>query len=137
MKRKKILMTEPVSTRKKGTVTTAQTEEKLLILNIYRERELSCRYAMNTETGEYEIWDAKTGEWRQEKAYVAAGGSYWSGPYGTKVRYDPPEAEQEILAAVKPLLKWQRERAMVALDTIESWYARERREKKNLAGGKR
>ena len=130
MKRKKILMIEPVPTRKKGTVITAQTQEKLLVLNIYRERELSCRYVMNTGTGEYEVWDAKTGEWRQEKAYVAAGGSYWSGPYGMEVRYDPPEAEQEILEAVKPLLAWKKERALVALDTVESMYARERREKK-------
>ena len=74
MKRRLVLRETPIKTKKKGKVVTVQNVENILILNMYRDKDLTCRYCMNTDTGEYETWDAKTGEWSVMKAHRAAGG---------------------------------------------------------------
>ena len=65
MKRSSVLKTEPVRPDQDGAVLTAQTMEKILILNYWKDRELIGRYCMNTITGEYETYYIKTGIWRQ------------------------------------------------------------------------
>ena len=77
MKRRLVLRETPIKTKKKGKVVTVQNVENILILNMYRDKDLTCRYCMNTDTGEYETWDAKTGEWSVMKAHRAAGGLDW------------------------------------------------------------
>lgn len=133
MKRKRVLMEEPVKTRKKGRVITVQTVENILVLNMYQDRKLKCRYCMNMDTNEYEVWDAGTGEWKTEKAHVAAGGSYYYDNGRTieeKVTYDPPEAKKRI----KELLKngtWRTYgEGLDLLDGVERDYGSSLRERK-------
>ena len=51
MKRQLALRETPIKTKKKGKVVTVQTVENILILNIYQDKDLICRYCMNTDTG--------------------------------------------------------------------------------------
>ena len=95
MKRKKVLQTEPVKTKKEGRVITVQEADEILILNMYQDRKLTDRYAMNTQTGEYEVYNPEDGTWRIEKACVAATRDRYVYLYETeaKIEYDPPEAK--------------------------------------------
>ncbi len=63
MKRKAIECFAPKKTRKKGLMATLQELDKILILNVYQEKELLVRYCINYETGEHEYW--KQHGWRK------------------------------------------------------------------------
>lgn len=133
MKRQLALRETPIKTKKKGKVVTVQTVENILILNMYRDKELTCRYCMNTDTGEYETWDAKSGEWAVLKSYRAAGGMDWydDGRSVEKtVKYDPPEARDLIKKALEGKTWRRNEEGMVLLDGVEQDYSRDLREKK-------
>lgn len=133
MKRQLALRETPIKTKKKGKVVTVQTVENILILNMYRDKELTCRYCMNTDTGEYETWDAKSGEWAVLKAYRAAGGMDWydDGRSVEKtVKYDPPEARDLIKKALEGKTWRRNEEGMGLLDGVEQDYSRDLREKK-------
>ena len=76
MKRKLIERTEakaPVVELERQ-VLTAQEVQGFLVLNIFCGRELEARYAMNTETYEYECMELKDGIWKQKKI-----GDLWTG----------------------------------------------------------
>lgn len=134
MKRKSVLLTEPVMTRKKGRAATVQMAGEILILNLFRDRKLDKRYCMDTTTGEYQTWCAESGVWKQEKIKIALGGYYYScyGAYGDEeLKFDPPEAEKQAADAVKKLsgCNW-RTTAVEILDWTETLYVSEQREKK-------
>ena len=133
MKRQLALRETPIKTKKKGKVVTVQTVENILILNIYQDKDLICRYCMNTDTGEYEAWDAKTGEWSVMKAHRAAGGMYWydDGRTVEKIlKYDPPESRALIKKALdgKTWRNWTEGLALI--DDVETDYGRDQRERK-------
>ena len=133
MKRKLALRETPIKTKKKGKVVTVQTVENILILNIYQDKDLTCRYCMNTDTGEYGTWDAKTGEWSVMKAHRAAGGMDWydDGRSVEKtLKYDPPESRALIKKALdgKTWRNWTEGLALI--DDVETDYGRDQREKK-------
>ena len=133
MKRRLVLWETPIKTKKKGKVVTVQTVENILILNMYRDKDLTCRYCMNTDTGEYETWDAKTGEWSVMKAHRAAGGLDWydDGRSVEKtLKYDPPESRALIKKALdgKTWRNWTE--GLVLIDDVETDYGRDQREKK-------
>ena len=133
MKRRLVLRETPIKTKKKGKVVTVQTAENILILNMYRDKDLTRRYCMNTDTGEYETWDAKSGEWSVMKAHRAAGGMDWydDGRSVEKtLKYDPPEARDLIKKALdgKTWRSWEEGLAMI--DGVEQDYGRDLREKK-------
>lgn len=79
MKRKKIMGTEPkkMKTRKKGRVFTAQVADGILVLNFYRDRKLTVRYCMNTETGEYESFFTGEGTWVKRRIADVWGQSFY------------------------------------------------------------
>lgn len=133
MKRQLALRETPIKTKKKGKVVTVQTVENILILNIYQDKDLICRYCMNTDTGEYETWDAKTEEWSVMKAHRAAGGLDWydNGRSVEKtVKYDPPEASALIKKALDGKT-WRRyAEGLELIDEVETDYGRDQREKK-------
>lgn len=88
---------------------------------------------MNTDTGEYETWDAKTGEWSVMKAHRAAGGLDWydNGRSVEKtLKYDPPESRALIKKALdgKTWRNWTE--GLVLIDDVETDYGRDQREKK-------
>ena len=133
MKRQLALRETPIKTKKKGKVVTVQTVENILILNIYQDKDLICRYCMNTDTGEYETWDAKTGEWSVMKAHRAAGGMYWYDDGRTvekTLKYDPPESRALIKKALdgKTWRNWKEGLALI--DDVETDYGRDQRERK-------
>lgn len=133
MKRRLVLRETPIKTKKKGKVVTVQNVENILILNMYRDKDLTCRYCMNTDTGEYETWDAKTGEWSVMKAHRAAGGLDWydNGRSVEKtLKYDPPESRALIKKALdgKTWRNWTE--GLVLIDDVETDYGRDQREKK-------
>ena len=133
MKRQLALRETPIKTKKKGKVVTVQTVENILILNMYRDKDLTCRYCMNTDTGEYETWDAKTGEWSVMKAHRAAGGMDWydDGRSVEKtLKYDPPESRALIKKALdgKTWRDWTEGLALI--DDVETDYGRDQRERK-------
>jgi DNA-directed RNA polymerase subunit RPC12/RpoP len=86
MKRKLVLDLKPTTTKKGGTVFTAQKVENIFILNIHKDKELIARYCINLDTSEYERYDTKTGLWSKTGIYNHLGGYYCS--YGDNV-YDP------------------------------------------------
>lgn len=133
MKRRLVLREMPIKTKKKGKVVTVQTVENILILNMYRDKDLTRRYCMNTDTGEYEIWDAKSGEWSVMKAHRAAGGMDWydDGRSVEKtLKYDPPEARDLIKKALdgKTWRNWRE--GLDLIDSVEQDYGKNLREKK-------
>lgn len=134
MKKKSVMLTAPVPTKKKGRVATVQMAGMILILNLFRDRKLDRRYCMDTETGEYLTWFAENGIWKQEKIEVALGGHYYGcyGVYGSqKLKFDPPEAEKLAEDAIGKLDRcdW-RNGAVERLDWVETRYVSDQREKK-------
>ena len=130
MKRKKVLQTEPVKTKKEGRVITVQEADEILILNMYQDRRLTDRYAMNTQTGEYEVYDPENGTWRIEKACVAATGDRYAYLYEieAKIEYDPPGAKGLIKKKLNGGGWWGE--GMHLLDNVESSYLRDKKEQK-------
>ena len=130
MKRKKVLQAEPVKTKKEGRVITVQEADEILILNMYQDRKLTDRYAMNTQTGEYEVYDPENGTWRIEKACVAAAGDRYMYLYEieAKIEYDPPGAEGLIKKKLNGGGWWGE--GMHLLDNVESSYLRDKKEQK-------
>lgn len=130
MKRKKALQTEPAKTKKMGRVITVQEADELLILNMYQDRKLTDRYVMNTQTGEYEVYNPDTGTWRIEKACVAATRDRYVYLYenNAKITYDPPEAKGLIKQKLNGGGWWGE--GLLLLDNVESSYLSDQRERK-------
>ena len=128
MKRKKALQTEPAKTKKMGRVITVQEADELLILNMYQDRKLTDRYVMNTQTGEYEVYNPETGTWRIEKACVAATRDRYVYLYenNAKITYDPPEAKGLIKQKLNGGGWWGE--GLLLLDNVESSYLSDQRQ---------
>ena len=79
MKRKKIEAVKPIKPRTKKKIATIQELGDILILNIWSQRELYCRYCINVYSGEHEYWEAREG-WKKGKLLTALGENpwYWS-----------------------------------------------------------
>lgn len=134
MKKKLVMLTEPVPTKKKGRVATVQMAGSILILNLYQDRKLDRRYCMDTETGEYQTWCAEDSLWRQEKIKVALGGRY-DGAYGVyggeKLKYDPPGAGKQAEDVLERLDRCDWRTGVVGkLDWVETQYVSRQRERK-------
>lgn len=132
MKKKLVEKMPPTKTKKKGLVATVQTADDILILNVYRNKELQARYCMNVKTGEYMQQSAKTQGWAMRKFINACGyESLYHSAYWLKGELKFNSWEEEKLA--KTLLgtsKYTWKNSVVeVIDDKESDYLSERREK--------
>lgn len=98
MKKKLVEQTPPTPVRKKGVVVTTQVVKDILILNIYKDKQLHIRYCINIDTGEYATLES--GIWGMSKLSSVLGDLYhiyyWCGPDYKKVRFQSPEDEQRM-----------------------------------------
>lgn len=77
MNKKLIQATPAPEIKKMGKRMTVQSIENVLILNLYEDKALKCRYAMNKEGTQYATYiDGKWG--RRRLQYAAAGQSYYA-----------------------------------------------------------
>ena len=76
MKRKKIEAVKPIKPRTEKKIATIQELGDILILNIWSQRELYCRYCINVYSGEHEYWEVKEG-WKKGKLLTTLGENPW------------------------------------------------------------
>ncbi len=131
MKRKMIEKLPATSTKKKGLVATVQGIEDILILNIYENKEFLGRYCINTETHEFEQWNAKDKKWGYGKLPSLRGYDPYYSSYRIESDLKFNSSEEEELA--KKMLKITEGKypATVAgaIDSYESEYSSDKREK--------
>ncbi|MBQ7775281.1 MAG: PcfJ domain-containing protein [Lachnospiraceae bacterium] len=136
MKQKAIEKIAPVQPTREGEyITTVQKMDNILILNVYKNGELSGRHALNPETGEYSQYRAKEKDWKCWKYGALLGlDTSWYGYYslGDKKRavFDTPEQEQMVREAleVSKKIHWQCN-TYDLIDDAEKEYLNKKRKK--------
>lgn len=104
MKRKLVERTEPKApvVELEHQVITTQTVEGILVLNIFAGGILRARYAMNTQTYEYEVLE--NGIWKQEKfefLWTGQSSSYWGCMRERDVLFDTTQDRDIIKEMIK------------------------------------
>lgn len=141
MKRKLIERTVPKApiVELERQVITAQEVQGVLILNIFCSGELKARYAMNTETYEYECMELKEGIWKQKKISDLWEGrtySYWNAYlWDRNVLFDT-DRDRDLIMRMLKKEDWR----IDAIDLIESReveYGQDLRERKEIRRQKR
>ena len=137
MKRKLAERTEPKKTRKKGKVLTVQTAGSILIINLFEDKELKARYCMDSETYQYETYQA--GVWNQRKFsafYREKEYSYWDGSMNEKgVRFDSGD-DRKIIENLLKKESWRKD-VIRLINEREAEYVSDNREKKEFRRRKR
>lgn len=133
-KLEKVAPVQPKNDRK--YVITAQLQEDILILDVFRDGDYRGRHAIHTETGEYMQYSMDSGSWKQHKFGNLL--DLDMRPYGW---YDPRDAENRMnfdtkemkQLAGKGLDKFKTDHTIPDLfhliDRAESRYAAAKREK--------
>jgi len=75
MKKRGILLSKPVKTRKTGQIITAQMVNEILILNCYKDKKLIARYCMSSNDNQYESF--VNGKWVHKKIFNIFGYEDW------------------------------------------------------------
>ena len=136
MKRKLIERTEPKApvVELECQVLTAQEVQENLILNIFCGGELKARYVMNTETYEYECLELADGIWKQKKIGDLWSGrtySYWNMYLRDRDVLFDTDQDRDLVMRLLKKENWRKD-AMDLIDSRETEYGRELRERKEL-----
>lgn len=124
MKRKKIEAVKPIKPRTKKKIATIQELGDILILNIWSQRELYCRYCINVYSGEHEYWEAREG-WKKGKLLTALGENPW---YWAWMSYDGyPELSDEDKKRLCELTGASEKNPYRGIERLEEHYDRELR----------
>lgn len=114
MKRKAIEKIAPVQPTRKGEyITTVQTMDDILILNVYKNGELRGRHALNAVTGEYAQYRAAEKDWKVWKFGCLLGldmgwyGYYWHDDKKRLV-FDTPEQEKIVEDALMKKIPYKK-----------------------------
>ncbi|MBQ7925927.1 MAG: PcfJ domain-containing protein [Lachnospiraceae bacterium] len=134
MKRKAIEKIAPVQPTQKGEyITTVQTMDCVLILNVYKNGELRGRHALNTITGEYAQYREKEKDWKVWKFGCLLGldmgwyGYYWHDDKNRLV-FDTPEQKKIVESALMKKIPWKTN-AFDLINSAEQEYKQNMREK--------
>lgn len=126
MKKRELIVSTPVPTKKMGGVLTAQLTEHLLVINYWRNRFLKGRYAMDTETHEYGYLD-ENGIWSCGRLCSLLGACSYEGYWYVKKDVVFDKSEQSTLA-IQALGSVAGDFYQI-LESREYNYGREKREK--------
>lgn len=131
MKRKAVLKLIPTVPAAKGRVVTVQTTEGILVLNCWKDRNLTGRYCMNLETMEYACHFEKEGTWRETKLGALLEGSPYCGWYsyysiskGTE--FEPASDEKVVMELLNERHPYGNG-AIIAIGQLEEEYSSDKR----------
>lgn len=124
MKRKKIEAVKPIKPRTKKKIATIQELGDILILNIWSQRELYCRYCINVYSGEHEYWEIKEG-WKKGKLLTALGENPWYWSWMSYGGY--PELNDEDKKRLCELTDASEKKPYRGIERLEEHYDRELR----------
>ena len=136
MKRKLIERTEakaPVVELERQ-VLTAQEAQGILILNIFCSGKLEARYAMNTETYEYECIELKDGIWKQKKIgdlWTGRTYSYWNNYLRDRDVLFDTDRDRDLIMGLLKKEDWRTD-AIDLIESRETEYGQDLRERKEL-----
>ena len=135
MKRKLIERTEPKApvVELERQVLTAQEVQGILILNIFCG-ELKARYAMNTETYEYECMELKEKIWKQKKfgdLWTDRTYSYRNGYLRDRDVLFDTERDRNLVVQLLKKEDWRRS-VVDLIENREAEYGRDLRERKEI-----
>ena len=134
MKRKEVLALEPNLPGRGGKVFTTQIAGDILVLNYWKNGKLAKRYCMNTETHEYETYVAEDHTWNRCKLEAVTDDEYWCrGIYRIEREVEfCSEADEALVNGVLHAAKSGWRKGLRLIDSLESEYLYEQREKKEL-----
>ena len=126
---KDVLATEPIATKKKGCIITAQQTGNLLLLDCFRDRAYLGRYFMDVDSGKYGFWDALE-EKRTEKKLLTAFvyNPYVTSYYWAGLEYNSNKDRDIVAAALDKDGRWNR--PLAALGYKEEEYSQEKYQRK-------
>lgn len=134
MKKKQIEKLKPVKTRKKGCVLTVQYIDNIIILNVLNDGSFEGRQCIDSNTGEYEQYNAKDKAWSRKKLYnllgITAYDYYWNTPSHRDGRFASKADEQkvnELLCSLGDF--WAKEDTISLIDTVETHWGSLRRQR--------
>ncbi|MBQ8559073.1 MAG: PcfJ domain-containing protein [Tyzzerella sp.] len=129
MRKKAIEQLTPTKTKKGGWSVTVQTLDRILILNVYKDRLLQGRHCINADTREYEQWDEKKKEWHHKKLVNLLGytGTWYSHCEAEKRLKMTAEEEKIIFDMFSK--KYKSDSTFDVIDNAETDREREKRYK--------
>ena len=141
MKYKLIEKTPPVKTRKKGWNITCQIISDILVLNVWANKELFARHAVNINTGEYAtqkgaIWFDSKVEYAIGMQVEIYGDCYWHGAtYKSleKERFRISKADEFIIREkINKKQSYKNYTPMEMISVIETEYGRKQRQNREI-----
>lgn len=129
MRKKAIEQLTPTKTKKGGWSVTVQTLDRILILNVYKDRLLQGRHCINADTHEYEQWNEKKKEWCHKKLVNLFGytGSWYS-CCDVEKRMKMTKVEESIIFDMIPP-KYKHYSIFDVIDNAETDRERDKRQK--------
>lgn len=134
MKKKQIEKLKPVKTKKKGYVLTVQYIDTIIILNVFKDGRFEGRQCIDSNTGEYEQYNAKDKTWSRKKIFNLLGITAHDYCYQNLSyrdgRFESKADEQKVNEMMCSLgYAWAKKDTFSLIDTVEIRWGTMRRQR--------